>query len=233
MGQSSRKDGVAPNLAGWDHLPLASLLAERLPLPIIIDSDRNACVKGEAWQGSGRGIRDLVFLAVGTGIGAGILADGRLLHGVDDLSGAVGWLALDPRYQNAYARMGCFEAEASGQSLGRKASERFAPGTGEAISGRQVVEAAESGNGQARKLLDEVATYIGMGVANLISTLNPEMIVLGGGLFQSGEYLLGRVVAEFPRWAQPIAAQRVKVVRSVLGDSAGLLGAARIALDHI
>lgn len=223
----------APNIVGWDHIPLEARLAERLPLPMCIDSDRNAYVKGEAWQGEGRGVSDLVFLAVGSGIGAGIMADRRLIHGHDDLAGAVGWMALDPRYEDLYARMGCFEAEASGNSVARKAAQRLVKREArEDITARATVEAAEAGDREAQQLLDEVATYLGMGVANLISTLNPEMIVLGGGLFLSGDYLLARVRAEYPRWAQPFAAERVRVVRSALGDSAGLLGAARIALDN-
>lgn len=229
-GWFNRRAGTvwAPNIAGWDHIPLERHLSERVPFPVRVDSDRNAYVLGEAWMGCAKGIDDVVFLAVGTGIGAGIVSGGRLITGHDDLSGCVGWYALQPEYQELYAATGCFEAEASGKSIGRKAEER-----GWASSTPAVVEGAERGDPAARALLDEAARYLGMGVANLINTLNPEMIVLGGGLFQQGDYLISAVTREFPRWSQPIAAERTRLVRSQLSEDAGLFGAARIAWDRI
>lgn len=226
----------APNISGWDHLPLERRLAERIPLPIILDSDRSGCVKGEAWLGAARGLSDVVFLAVGTGIGAGIMAGGQILHGHDDLAGSVGWMALNPHFQDLYTQMGCFEAEASGNSVGRKGTATLSDGTAagaRALTARDIVEAAASGEPSAKKILDEVVVYLGMGIANLVSVLNPEMVVLGGGLFRGGAYLLDRVREEFVRWAQPFAAQRVRVELSALGDRAALIGAARIALDNI
>ncbi len=226
----------APNIAGWDHLPLESRLSELIPLPIVLDSDRSGYVIGEAWVGVARGLRDVVFLAVGTGIGAGILANGHLLHGHDDLAGSVGWMALNPDFRDLYARMGCFEAEASGSSVGRKGTARSDAGqkTGAAavVTARDVIEAAASGEPLTGAIVEEVTVYLGMGVANLVSVLNPEMVVLGGGLFQGGSFLLERVRAEFVRWAQPFAARRVRLEPSFLGERAGLFGAARIAFDN-
>ena len=226
----------APNILGWDHLQLERRLAERIPLPIILDSDRSACVKGEAWLGAARGLKDVVFLAVGTGIGAGIMAGGKILHGHDDLAGSVGWMALNPQFQDLYIQMGCFEAEASGNSVGRKGTAAMSEGEaagGRAMTARDIVEAAASHEPKAKMILDEVVVYLGMGIANLVTVLNPEMVVLGGGLFQGGAYLLDRVRREFVRWAQPFAAQRVRVELSALGDRAALIGAARIAFDNI
>jgi glucokinase len=226
----------APNIKGWDHVPLERQLAERLPIPIFLESDRTGYVKGEAWLGVARGLTDVVFLAVGTGIGAGVLSEGRFLHGHDDLAGCVGWLALNPRYEEIYARIGCFEAEASGNSMGRKGAERLRTAQGgqpASIAARDVIEAASNGNPAAAAIIDEVSVYLGMGVANLVSTLNPQMVVLGGGLFQGGTRLLERVRHEFARWAQPIAARSVRIELSTLGEHAGLYGAARIALDNI
>jgi glucokinase len=205
------------------------MLADRIPLPIIVDSDRSGYVLGESWLGIARTLRDVVFLAVGTGIGAGILSDGRILHGADDLAGAVGWMALNPEFQELYARMGCFEAEASGNSVGRKASERL--GKPDATS-RDLLSRTGAGEDGASEIVDEVVRYLGMGVANLISTLNPEMVVLGGGLFSSGQ-LLPAVRRETLRWAQPFAARSVRIEQSALGEDAGLVGAARIALDNV
>lgn len=220
----------APNIAGWNHVPLQHRLEERVPLPVILDSDRSGYVKGEAWLGTARGLRDIIFLAVGTGIGAGIMVNGQVVHGHDDLAGAVGWLALNPVFRESYRQMGCLEAEASGTSIAQKDRDL---GGGQGNTARQVLEAAASGNPQAKEILDEVVTYLGMGVANLVSMLNPEMVVLGGGVFQSGLELLERVRREFMRWAQPFAAQSVRIELSSLGERAGLIGAARIALDNL
>lgn len=224
----------APNVAGWDHIPLEQLLKERLPLPIALDSDRSGYVRGEAWLGAARGLKDVVFLAVGTGIGAGIMADGHVLHGHNDLAGAVGWMALNPTFSGLYAQVGCFEAEASGSAVGRKGAVRLADDqarAGDGWSAQRVLQAAVDGESRATEIIDEVAVYLGMAIANLVSTLDPEMVVLGGGLFQAGEYLAGRVRREFVRWCQPFAARRVRIELSTLGERAGLIGAARIAMN--
>jgi glucokinase len=224
----------APNVSGWDHIPLEQLLKDRLPVSVAIDSDRSGYVKGEAWLGAARGMNDVVFLAVGTGIGAGIMVDGRVLHGHDDLAGAVGWMALSPHFSDLYARMGCFEAEASGAAVGRKGVERLAADPArpaELWTSPRVVQAAIGGDAGAVQIVDEVGAFLAMGVANLVSTLDPEIVVLGGGLFRTGEYLADKVRREFVRWCQPFAAQRVRIELSTLGERAGLLGAARIAMD--
>jgi glucokinase len=219
----------APNIAGWDHVPLHQRMEEQVALPLILESDRSGYVKGEAWFGAARGLSDVVFLAVGTGIGAGIMIGGQVLHGNDDLAGAVGWLALNPDFRESYRQMGCFEAEASGQAIAQRGREVM----GDGVTTREVFAAVARGDPDARAIVDEVVIYLGMGVANLVNTLNPEMVVLGGGVFQSGSELFERVRRDFVRWTQPFAAQRVRVVVSTLGERAGLYGAARIALDNI
>ncbi len=221
----------APNVAGWDHIPLERRLAETVGLPVVLESDRSGYVKGEAWLGVARGLTDVVFLAVGTGIGAGILSGGQLIHGQDDLAGAVGWMALNPAFTNSYAEVGCFEAEASGTAVARKGLRHLTAFAGSAPVATDVFRAAEAGNAEASRIVDEAVLYVAMGVANLVSTLNPGMVVLGGGLFQQGEALVERIRAEFVRWAQPFAARRVRIELSALGSRAGLVGAAALALE--
>jgi glucokinase len=211
----------APNLWGWEEVPLRAALESRVHLPITIDSDRAACVLGEQWLGAARGLSDVVFLAVGTGIGAGILSGGRLVRGADDIAGAAGWFALDPRKKEIYRQLGCFEAEAAGPAVARRAGARTA---------EAVVEAARAGDARARAVLEETAAWLAMGIANLVSLLNPQMVVLGGGLMQAGDLLLERIRGEMLEWAQPIAAKRVRVELTRLGEDAGVLGAARLAL---
>lgn len=234
----------APNIPGWDRFPLLDRLAAETDVPLVLDSDRSAYVLGEQWCGAARAKQDVVFLAVGTGIGAGILSGGRLIRGSRDIAGAVGWFALDPRFKSEYAAMGCFEAEASGGSIGRKAREFLAAGEPTSmraavkgrtrnVTSRTVVESARKGDPLARHILDTAVVYLAMGIANIVSILNPEMIVLGGGLFQAADLLLEPVRREFRRWGQPLAAKKVKIELSVLGENAGLYGAAKLAWDRI
>jgi glucokinase len=210
-----------PNLWGWDAVPLRDELAARLPVPIAIDSDRSAYVLGEQWLGAAQGLTDVVFVAVGTGIGAGILSGGRLIRGVNGIAGAVGWFALSPERKGAYAQTGCFEAEAAGPAVARRMG---------AESAEAVVASARQGDAAARAALAETARWLGMGVANLISALNPQMVVLGGGLMQAGDLLIAGVRRAVLEWAQPVAARDTRIELSRLGEDAGLMGAARLAL---
>jgi glucokinase len=234
----------APNIGGWDHYPLREKICERVHVPFVIDSDRSAYILGEQWQGAARGARNAVFLAVGTGIGAGILVDGQICRGSEDIAGAVGWFALCPDFKEEYARMGCFEAEASGASVGRKARRlleeshsallmQFAKGDRENITAETVADAARKGDSLSQKIVAETVSYLAMGIANIVSLLNPEIVVLGGGLFQAGDLLLEPIRREFKRWAQPLSGQTVRIELSKLGPDAGLFGCGWMAWDLI
>lgn len=214
----------APNLWGDQDVPLLHELSERLPAPLVIDSDRAGYALGENWLGVSQGLEDSVFVAVGTGIGAGIVSGGRLIRGMGGAGGAVGWMALNPQFENLYSVIGCWEAEAAGPAVARLAGYE---------SARQVVSGARSGEVRCCLALQEATRYIGMGVANLISIFNPQMVVLGGGLMQAGDWLLDPIRREVLRWAQPRAALQARIELSQLGERAGLLGAARLALDEL
>ncbi len=243
----------APNIPGWDQYPLldkirssvASLRGLRsAPVPIVLESDRSAYVAGESWRGAAAGAKDVVFLAVGTGIGAGIISGGRIVHGREDIAGAVGWFALDPAFEPEYAAMGCFEAEASGGSIARKARQKLASGqassmtglaggTIDAVTAEIVAEAARVRDPLALEIVAAAVTYLAMGVANIVSILNPEVVVLGGGLFQASDLFLEPVRREFRRWAQPLAARSVRIELSALGEDAGLYGCGKLAWETI
>jgi len=211
----------APNLWGHQTVELGAELQKRLSLAISLDCDRSGYVLSEQWLGAARGLKDVIFLAVGTGIGAGILSGGQLVRGAGGIAGAVGWYALSPHWRDDYAQTGCWEAEAAGPALARMA------GTD---SAEQAVEAARRGDGRAVEAIRHTVEYLAMGIANLVSALNPEMIVLGGGLMQASDLFLDPLRREFVRWAQPVAARQVKIEVTQLGERAGLLGAARLVL---
>lgn len=220
-------DVWAPNIEGWKRMPLGRKLRERLGLTVVVESDRNAFVVGEAWKGAARRCRDVIFVAVGTGIGAGIMMDGRLVRGHNELAGCVGWMAVCDKFVPQYAKMGCLESHAAGIGIATEASKRFR----RKISAREVATLAARGDKRAQKLLSEAGTYLGLGLANLVSTLNPEVIVLGGGVVEAGECMLNAARETMMRWAQPIAVKQTRLLCSNLGGAASLLGAAKLAFD--
>lgn len=214
-----------PNLWGPDEVPLRHAVSRRLGERVFVDSDRAGYVLGESWLGAARGLRHVLFVAIGTGIGVGILSDGVVVRGAAGIAGAAGWFALDPAWEEVYAQTGCWEAEAAGPGVARRAG---------LPDGRAVVAAARSGDRAALDVLLRAARYTAMGVANLISAFNPEAVVLGGGfMLGAGDLLLPSIRSEVARWAQPIAAAQCRIELTQLGEDAGLLGAARLALDGI
>jgi glucokinase len=213
----------APNLWGHKEVPLRTKLEKCLHSPVVIDSDRAGYVIGEHWLGVAQGLKHVVFLSVGTGIGAGILADGSLVRGSGDIAGAVGWFAFTSHGQARFKEVGCWEAEAAGPALARRAG---------AASAEEAVAAARRGDPAAKRAVAETAEYLAMGIANIVSILNPEMIVLGGGLMQAGDLFLDPIRNRIGAWAQPLAARQVRIELTRLGEDAGLLGAARLALNY-
>lgn len=232
----------APNLPGWSKTPLTSLLEKALQRPTFIEGDRNMQALAEAWLGVGRrsGFRNLVFVTVGTGIGAGLISEGRLIPGAHGVSGAAGWMVIDRAWKPEYARVGCFEALGAGPAVARLGERAFeeSPGSligvlaqqnGAKVTAEIVAAAARRGDKAARRVLHEVGTNLGLGVASIVSLLNPDVVVLGGGLAAIGNLLLVPLRRAVRQWGQPLAARQVRIVKSRLGDQAGILGAARYA----
>jgi glucokinase len=237
----------APNIPGWEDYPLrrelmAAVRGQRIP--IAIDSDRACYILGETWRGGAKGCRNAIFLAVGTGIGAGILVDGRILRGAHDIAGAIGWLALDRPFRPEYLCCGCFEHHASGEGLARVAKELLAKRVPkrnsyqvtalqcykEELTARDIFAACDQGDSVAEEVIAQAVEFWGMAVANLVSLFNPEKIIFGGGVFGPGAKLLDDIYAEARKWAQPISIQQVQLQASSLGPNAGLYGAGYLAI---
>lgn len=240
--RSGRGTVWAPNIAGWDDYPLLDELRSALggAVRVTIDSDRAAYILGETWQGSARGARDAIFLAIGTGIGAGILSGGKILRGHGDVGGAIGWLALDRPFKARYVQHGCFEDQASGPGLVRIALDLIHADTAytgtlaktreDELEAAAIFAAHAAGDAIALQVIDNAIELWGMAAANLVSLFNPEIIVFGGGIFGPAAQFLDRIRAEARRWAQPIAIEEVRLVVSSLGGDAGLIGAGRLAM---
>src|SRR5215208_3964205 len=183
----------APNIPGWDDYPLLDELRAAFPEShrIAIDSDRTAYILGETWKGAAAGAADAIFLAVGTGIGAGILSEGRIVRGHGDVAGAIGWLALDRPFAPRFVQHGCFEDQASGPGLVRVARDLMAENPAydgvlfreEEISASDIFAAYDDGDAIAMKVFDNAIELWGMAAANLVSLFNPAMLVFGGGIF--------------------------------------------------
>jgi glucokinase len=232
----------APNIPEWDDYPLLAevRVAMGADTRVVVDSDRAAYILGESWRGAAKGARNAIYLAVGTGIGAGILADGRVLRGHGDIAGAIGWLALDRPFRDDYVRCGCFEYGASGPGLVKVATQWMAEDpsyTGELrriapneMTAERLFAAYDRGDMLAARVLLNAVELWGMAAANLISLFNPETIVFGGGVFGPASRLLDRILAEASKWAQPISMTQVRFVASTLGGDAGVYGAGRLAM---
>ena len=218
----------APNIPGWEHMPLGKMLSREFKLPTVVESDRNAFVMGEAWQGSAKNCTDVVFVAIGTGIGAGIISGGRLIRGSGELSGCLGWMATLGQPTPLYKQIGCLEAHAAGPGIARAAEGLFK----RPIDSREVVKLARRGNPAAKKVLAEAGGHLGIALANLVDILNPQMIVIGGGVAEAGNLLLTPALQTMRRWAQPLAVKQVRICRSRLGARASLLGMAKLCFDR-
>jgi glucokinase len=232
----------APNIKGWDNYPLLNELSS---LPVLsginikIDSDRACYILGETWQGSAKGSKNAIFLAIGTGIGAGILIDGKILRGVGDVAGAIGWIGLEKQFHEKYKSCGYFEYFASGDGIARSAREllvvdkkntgilsKIQPGK---ITSYDVFEAYKSKDPIAVKVFANAIKLWSMTIANLISIFNPEKIILGGGVFGPAAQFLDQIKEEANKWAQPFSIKQVEILVSSIGSEAGLIGAGRLA----
>jgi glucokinase len=219
----------APNLPGWERMPLRAVIQNRFKLPVFVESDRNAFVTGEAWRGAAENCRDAIFVAIGTGIGVGIISGGRLVRGHAELAGCLGWMAVCDHYRSEYKAVGCLEHHAAGPGIARAGRQAY----GREIEPRELARRARRGDPKAKEIISQAGRDLGRGLANLVSILNPEIIVIGGGVAALGNLLLAPARDAMKAWAQPLAAKQVRITRSRLGGRAGLLGAAKLAFDAV
>jgi glucokinase len=240
-----QQDGTvwAPNISGWENYPLQQQLRENFSYPIAIDSDRAAYIMGESWVGNARGFAHAIYLAVGTGIGAGILVNGKVLRGAHDIAGAIGWMALQSPFKDQYINCGCFESMASGSGIVKLAREYLgqqssyngllAGQDAELISSSGIFEAFEKHDPIAVQTLQHCIRLWGMAVANLVSLFDPEIIIMGGGVFGPALKFLPDIRAEAERWAQPVSMPQLILSPSSLGSDAGLYGAGHLAFQSL
>jgi glucokinase len=232
-----------PNITGWEDYPLCDEIISVVQNPaisIIVNNDRACSLLGEVWKGNARGCRNVITLLVGTGIGAGIMVDGKIINGHGGAAGAVGWLALDRPFKQEYVSCGCFEYQASGNGIAKVVKDLILDDVNyngilknkspDEISSHDVFSALNSGDSIARKVIDKAIEYWGMTVANLVSIFNPEKIILAGGVFGPALAFLEDIYKEAVKWAQPVSIKQVTLEASALGSEAVLFGAGWLGL---
>jgi glucokinase len=234
---------VAPNL-GWRNLPLRALLADRVGLPAVLDNDANCATLGEAWIGAARGARYVLGLTLGTGIGGGLIVNGRLYHGASNVAGEVGHMTIETQGRRcACGNYGCLEAYASGPNIAQRAREAIEAGEASSlpdmvggdlslITAQHVYDANDRGDAVAREVVRETARFLGAGVANLLNVFNPDVVVLAGGVARAGPALFEPLRAEVRRRAFKPAVDAARIVPGELPGTAGVVGAVKVFLDH-
>ena len=227
-----------PTLPGWDGLPVAQALSERTGLPARVENDGIAATLGEWRYGAGRGVSNIVYLTVSTGIGGGAVVDGRLLHGRKGIAGHLGHMRMAQEGSTcSCGTVGCFEALASGSALSQRAaatadmSDHLAGiAQSRAVDARDVFEGARAGDSHCLHLVAEEAMYLGQGVTSIIHIFSPDRVVMGGGVSNAFDQLEPGIHDVIRRDAMP-PFRTVPIVKSALGDDSGLFGAARLVLD--
>lgn len=226
---------AAPQLIGWRNVPIVQMLEDRLRIPVRLENDANAAALGENVFGAGRGARHMVYITVSTGIGAGIIADGRLYGGAKGSAGEIGHTIVDPAGPMCgCGNRGCLESLSSGTAIARRGVEAAASGESaplaeykernERLNAAMVAEAARAGDSASKAIYEEAGRYLGIALANVVNLLSPEAIVLGGGVMEARELFLPTAERVMRELALDEPLKYVRLAMAELGDKAGPLG---------
>jgi glucokinase len=226
----------APNVPCLDGFRLGAALQSELQWPAILENDANAAAVGEMWQGAGRGARTIIAVTLGTGVGGGVILDGELWRGIDGSAGEIGHIGVEPAGPPCTCgSRGCLEVYASATAIvrmTREAQPRY-PGSplhrSENLTAKMVYQSGLEADELALEVFRRMGLYLGVGIASLVNILNPEVIVIGGGVADGWDLFIRHVREQVSERAFPIPARRAQIVRAERGDDAGLLGAAHIA----
>jgi glucokinase len=247
-GISNPEAGIlftSPNLPALRDVPLRDIMQERLGRKTFVINDANAAALGEFYFGAARGARNFIYITLSTGIGGGIVIDGKIYTGAIGAAGEVGHMTIDDNGPICNCgNKGCWETLASGTALAREAKHRikegvktsileYAEGDVEKVTARVIHSAAQQGDSLAKELIARTGYYVGVGLANLINIFNPELIVIGGGLSNIGDMLLEPAFKVAGERAHKEAFQAVRFASAELGRNSGVLGAAAFALQEM
>ena len=247
VSQRTGRLGRSPNLPGWENLALADLISDAFGgLPSVVVNDVNAALYGEYRLGAGRGCDDLVMLALGTGVGGGVIVGGRLVTGAADGAGEIGHMVLDPAGPLcSCGSHGCLEAYAGGMALLRRARELTHDGGGstpvfrtlvidrrEALTTADLYHLAEDGDATARFLFQTAGEWLGQAVANVVNLLDPDRVIIGGGVALAGDLIIVPCRSVVRELVLSEASRELPIVPAALGPFAAALGAAALARER-
>ena len=230
------------NLNWADTQEVGSVIEKEVGIPFFIDNDANVAALGERWVGAGANNPDVVFVTLGTGVGGGVIADGNLIHGVAGAGGEIGHMIVDPEngFTCTCGNKGCLETVASATGVVRVARQlaeqyegssaiKAAIDNGDTVTIKDIFIAAEDGDKFANSVVERVSRYLGLAAANISNILNPDSVVIGGGVSAAGEFLRSRVEKYFVTFAFPQVKKSTKIKIAELGNDAGIIGAASLA----
>lgn len=240
-GFTNVREGIivlAPNI-GFRDVPIRALLEERIGKPVKIDNDANVAALGEAWAGAGKGIENCVCYTLGTGVGGGITINGKIYQGFSGMAGEIGHMSVVPdleAIQCGCGRMGCLETVSSATGIIRMAKDAVERGDHtslaleEQIAAKEVFDAAKAGDEVALRIVNRAAFYLGKSMAAVAAVLNPELFIIGGGVSKAGDFLFEEMRRVYAKMAPQPLQQGVSIVPAVLGNDAGIVGAAGLLL---
>lgn len=226
------------HLSGWEGVPLREIVHEHTNLPAVVDNDANAAALAETLFGAARGCRHVIYITVSTGIGSGLVLGGRVHRGANSMAGELGHTHLVPYGPRCTCgRMGCLESVAAGWAIAKAARDALAGGAQSTLrsippselTAEDVCRAAQR-DPLAGRIMDRVGGYVGLALARAANVINPEMVVVGGGVSESGEVLMAPLRRAFQRYIMPEVGQGVRLARSRLGPQSGILGAAALVI---
>ncbi|MEH7388127.1 ROK family glucokinase, partial [Bacillus sp. JJ1521] len=233
---------TASNLGWKEMFPLQAELEENIGLPVVVDNDANVAAIGELWKGAGEGAKNLLCVTLGTGIGGGIISNGEVVRGANGAAGEIGHITSIPEggVPCGCGKTGCIETIASATGIARLAKESIEANNEPSllreqfekagtITSKDVFEAANKGDKLAQSVIDHVTYHLGLALSHVANGLNPEKIVVGGGVSKAGEQLLIPLRKQFKRYAFPRVADAADIIIATLGNDAGVIGAAYLA----
>lgn len=234
-----------PIMPGWDGFDVRGWLSQRFDAPVWVDNDVNLMALGELTSGAAQGVKNFLFVKIGTGIGAGLVSNGMLHRGGQGCAGDIGHMAVahDSSTPCRCGKLGCLEAHAGGAAIAKQGAEAAASGAspflrsaadnGIHIDGTTVSDGAEHGDTLCRRLLVNAGDEVGRSLATLVSAFNPSMLILGGGVTNAGESFMAAVRQAVYSRSLPLATRDLQIVRSELGDGAGVVGAIALVSEEL
>jgi len=222
----------SPNFPEWKNFSVKKILEEKICLPVVIENDANAFAIGESWKGVGKGFKNFIGITLGTGVGGGVILNGQIWHGIDGSAGEIGHITLYPDgLQCNCGNRGCLEMYASAQAVAREGidllKEKGLKATDRDIA-LEIFKLANRGNREAIKIFNIIGYYLGVAISDIANILNIDGVVIGGGLSNAWEFIYPAIQKEISYRTNPVSRKGLKILKSKLGDSAAILGMARV-----